>query len=159
MTIQSLPLLHVIEPIPASEPALAALNLMLDLAINHLPVVDAHGRYLGMLTLTDLLHEILPAGLRLGQGIGQPDVSFLGDAASLLSSHLGQLSVKTAGEVADPDVLPLETGCPLVEAARRLAEARNPLPVVDAEGHVAGVLSVRLLLTHLLARGAQNDAR
>ena len=51
MTIQSLPLLHVIEPIPASDSALAALNLMLDLAINHLPVVDAHGHYLGMLTL------------------------------------------------------------------------------------------------------------
>ena len=34
MTIQSLPLLHVIEPIPASDSALAALNLMLDLAIN-----------------------------------------------------------------------------------------------------------------------------
>lgn len=159
MTIQSLPLLHVIEPIPASDSALAALNLMLDLAINHLPVVDAHGHYLGMLTLTDLLHEILPAGLRLGHGIGQPDVSFLGDAASLLSTHLGQLSARTAGDVADPHVVPLETDCPLVEAARRLAEARNPLPVVDADRHIVGVLSVRLLLTHLLGRGVQSDAR
>lgn len=159
MTIQSLPLLHVIEPIPAGEPALAALNLMLDLAINHLPVVDDERRYLGMLTLTDLLHEILPTGLRLGHGIGQPDVSFLGDASVLMSKHVGQLARKTAGEVADTEVVPLTRDCPLVEAARRLAEARNPLPVVDAERHVAGVLSVRLLLTHLIALGDHADAR
>ena len=38
------------EPVPASESALAALHLMLDLAINHLPVVDATGLALSRVT-------------------------------------------------------------------------------------------------------------
>lgn len=157
MTIKSLPLLHVVEPVPASESALAALHLMLDLAINHLPVVDATGRYLGLLSLHDLLREILPAGIRLDHG--HPAVNFLGDAGGLLAKHIDQLAARTAGESADTDVLPLSEDCPLVEAARRLAEARVPLPVVDAAGRVAGVLSVRQLFAHLIAHGDRNDAR
>ena len=68
----------------------------------------------------------------------------------------GGLLAGHGGDVTDVSV---SVYGPELGTARRLAEARVPLPVVDADRHIVGVLSVRLLLTRLLARGVQHDAR
>jgi CBS domain-containing protein len=101
--------------------------LMLEHHISGLPVVDAAGRLVGMVSKTDLVRA-------------QNCV----DTESISPLPYGQheLSGTTVDDLMTPHVLAVTTSTPIAEAARRMVEAGvHRLPVVSRSGALRGVLS------------------
>jgi acetoin utilization protein AcuB len=128
-----------IEPMAS---ALDALELMVDRGIRHLPVVDPQQRVVGVLSIDDLRaglpfaasHRALPAPAEREA------------AREWRVSDLMTHAPATALE-----------GTPLAEAAQTMAERRiGCLPIVDAEGRLAGLLSETDVL-HALATSLWSD--
>lgn len=132
-----------------------ALGFMLEREINHLPVLDETG-YCGLLDINDLLRELIPASARVYGGLN--DLRFAGDSAGLLIAHLKELEARTVRELARRDLPVLRDDCPLLEAALLLSRQAAPLPVLDANGRLLGMLSRRALLRHLAQTAAGSAA-
>lgn len=146
MTIQQIPLAPPICIAPESSPA-DALRLMVERGFNHLPVC-AEGKFLGLFGINDLLLEVIPVSARIQGGLS--DLSFAGDAVGLLSGMLEQLKTRTVASIMHmPDTV-LHEDCPILEAALLLSKHNSPLPVLNRDGQLRGMLSRRVLLSHLL---------
>ena len=113
--------------VEASASALDALDRMVERGIRHLPVTDAARRVIGVLSFDDL-RAALPFSVSLR---GAPD-----PAERELARDWSVADVMThAPETVQEDVS-------LADAAQRMAQRRiGCLPVVDAEGRLAGLLS------------------
>jgi CBS domain-containing protein/RNA polymerase-binding transcription factor DksA len=117
------------------DPALVALDRMLDQGVRHLPVVGADGRLLGVVSLDDL-RAALPfaVSLRRPPSPGEREAS-------------GDWQV---GEIMTHAPLAVGPATTLAEAAERMAEARiGCLPVLDEKGRLVGILSETDLLRAL----------
>ncbi|HTO07339.1 MAG TPA: CBS domain-containing protein [Myxococcota bacterium] len=137
------------ETITADASVLAALDLMLDRGIRHLPVVDRHERLRGIVSLDDLRAALpFPVSLRTA-----PD-----PADRLLALDCA------VGEVMTHEPLTGRPEMPLGDAAELLARFRiGCLPVVDQEGRVVGIFTEVDALRALVLREPQKrsaaDAR
>jgi CBS domain-containing protein len=111
-----------------------AATLMRERGIRHLPVLDARQRLVGMVTDRDLRQVIFDvASGRVGAEAGQ-------------SGDVGVREVMTWG------VVTVRPATDLRAAARVMREQRlGALPVVDADGHVMGILTERDLIDALQA--------
>jgi CBS domain-containing protein len=97
--------------------------------ISALPVVDESGRLIGIVSEADLLAK------ERDRGVKRPalGVRWTGDLAA---------EGRTAGEVMTSPAVSIEATATIPEAARLMyREAVKRLPVVDAEGHVTGIVS------------------
>ncbi len=116
--------------------ALEALEQMQDRGIRHLPVVDASRRVVGVLALDDL-RAALPFPVALWE---HPSVAQRESAREWTVAEVMTHAPETLLEGAD-----------LSEAAEKMAERHiGCLPIVDAEGRLAGILTETDLL-HALA--------
>ena len=149
MTLRAIPLLP--EPLCLSPDTtlLDALHLMLSQAINHLPVCS-DGAWGGLLDINDILGELLPVSARGEHGL--QNLRFVGDGASLITTHLKDLGKKTVREVNLHELPTLDEDTPLLEAALLLHRHATPLPVLGADGKFKGMLSRRTLLAHLISQ-------
>jgi CBS domain-containing protein len=146
MTIQQIPLpppLCISPELPATE----ALHLLVKHGYNHLPICT-DGKLIGMLGINDLLLEVIPASAKAAGGLD--DLSFAGDATGLLAGMLEKLRERTAGSLMRTFETTLQQDCPMLEAALLLSRHNSPLPVLDNQGRLRGMLSRRALLSHLL---------
>jgi CBS domain-containing protein/RNA polymerase-binding transcription factor DksA len=108
-------------------PARDALALMVEHDIRHLPVVDARGRVVGVLSIDDL-RAALPASA--GKGAHPDALAHL----ELGAGRVGELMSFT------PECTTADT--PLAEAADRMAELRiGCLPVIESQGGLVGILT------------------
>ncbi len=115
--------------------ALAALDLMIDHAIRHLPVVDATGQVHGVVSFEDL-RAALPVPVSLTQPL---------DA----DGRQAVLDVSVADAMTDGPVT-IAAKAPLEEAVAKMLEGRiGCLPIVDDEGHLDGILTQTDLLQAL----------
>lgn len=152
MSIQQLSLQPAVVIAPDA-PASAALSIMLERKVNHVAVCDA-GRFLGLVGITDVLKQLIPASVRQPDAV--MDLHFAGDAARLLAGNLRKLEDIDAAHLMQ-SVTPLAEDCPLLEAALELYRSVGPLPVVDAAGHLKGMLSRRVFIEALTRlEGAQH---
>lgn len=107
--------------------ALEALERMLDRGIRHLPVLDAHRRVVGMLSIDDL-RAALPYAPVLTRPLAPTD------RAVALEWRVGEIMSH------DPETLGPDAT--LADAAGRMAERRlGCLAIVDETGRLAGLLS------------------
>lgn len=146
MSIQQIPLVPPICITP-DHSALDALQLLIEYKFNHLPVC-LDSKFLGLLSINDLLLQAIPTSAKIEGGL--TDLSFAGDALGLLSSMLDQLKLLNAGSIMHSPAAILPENCPLLEAALLLSKSDSPLPVLDEQGKLRGMLSRRILLSHLL---------
>ena len=146
MSIQQIPLASPICITP-DHSALEALQLLIQYKFNHLPVC-LDGKLLGLLSINDLLLQAIPMSAKIEGGL--TDLSFAGDALGLLSSMLDQLKLLKAGSIVHSPAVTLPEKCPLLEAALLLSKNNSPLPVLDEQGKLRGMLSRRVLLSYLL---------
>jgi acetoin utilization protein AcuB len=111
-----------------------ATTLMRERGIRHLPVLDARKRLVGIVTDRDLRQVVLDVAIgRVGEE----------------TERLGDLGVR---EVMTWGVVTVTAATDLREAARVMREQRlGALPVVDAAGHVVGILTEHDLLDALQA--------
>jgi len=124
-----------------------ALKLMLDEQVNHVPLCDGSGGFVGVVSTNAVLRALIPASARVEGGLS--DLRFAGDAEGMLTSRLHDLERLTVGEFATKDIPLLDEDCPLLEAALLLTNSTAPLPVVGADGKLRGMLSRRALLAYL----------
>jgi CBS domain-containing protein/RNA polymerase-binding transcription factor DksA len=116
--------------------ALAALDLMIDHAIRHLPVVDGGGRVCGVLSFDDLRAALpvpvsLTAPLAVGERRSLPDLA--------------------VGEVMTYAPVTIRYDAPLEAAAQRMVDGRfGCLPVVDETGSLGGIITETDLLQALV---------
>ena len=128
----------------ANQPVKDAIGIMVQERVNHLPVCDAQGRYFGLVTVTQIMHYLLPES-----AAALPDLRFAGDSEDVLKRRLAQLEERPLSQVADRTVAPLDENCPLLEAVLLLSKHEHPLPVIDANGRVLGMLGRRALINYL----------
>jgi CBS domain-containing protein len=147
MAVRNIPLSSAVITLSPEMNLKQALGFMLEREINHLPVMDAKG-YCGLLDINDILCELIPASARVYGGLN--DLRFAGDAAGLLIMHLKELAARSVGELMRRDLPALRGDCPLLEAALLLSRQAAPLPVLDADGRLLGMLSRRGLLRYLV---------
>jgi len=127
-------------PVVTIRPELAvrdAVRLMLDRHISGLPVVDAEGRLVGIVTEADLLaKEAQPP-------VSEPLVGWFGRSLWLERLVTGHRKVegRTVGEVMTHNVVTAEEETPVhILAARMMRYGVNRLPIVRA-GQVAGIVT------------------
>lgn len=150
MTIQQIPLMPPVCIAPGSSPV-DALHLLVERGFNHLPVCSG-GKLLGLLGINDLLLQIIPFSAKIEGGL--TDLRFAGDAQGLLSSMLDQLKSRTVDSIMQQPDIVLSEDCPILEAALLLSKHNSPLPVLDHQGKLRGMLSRRVLLSYLLENPA-----
>jgi CBS domain-containing protein len=80
------------------------------------------------------------------------DLRFVGDGISLIATHVKELPAKHVRDVELLDLPTLDEDTPLLEAALLLHRHAKPLPVLGADGKLKGMLSRRVLLTHLISK-------
>ena len=116
--------------------ALAALDLMIDHAIRHLPVVDGAGRVCGVLSFDDLRAALpVPVSLRAPLAVGERE----------------GLPDPAVGEVMTYAPVTVHYDEPLEVAAQHMVRGRfGCLPVVDEEGRLDGIITETDLLQALI---------
>lgn len=125
---------HPVVTIGADTPVQEAAALMRERALRHLPVLDAGQRLVGIVTDRDLRQVPFEAAL------GRVDER---------AAQLGAVPVR---EVMTWGVVTVTPATDLREAIGVMREQRlGALPVVDATGHVVGILTERDLLDALQA--------
>ena len=128
-------------------PAGEVLRHMLEQRINHVALRGADGRFAGLISVQTLLSRIIPASARIDHGL--TDLSFVGEALPMLIAHFRDISQVPAASLVEGPGIVLRTDTPLMEAALMLSRSPGPLPVVDADGFLVGVLSSRAMLAFL----------
>jgi len=122
-----------------------ALELMVEHGISALPVVDAAGRMIGIVSDFDLLALENLGGFSDGEGSGffpSPEESWqqFNDVKRLLTKAKGN----QVRDLMTEDVVSVRASTNLVEAVHILLRKRlRRLPVVDSEGRIVGMLSRR----------------
>ena len=121
--------------IEAETAAIAALDLMIDHAIRHLPVVDGSGKVLGIVSFEDLR-----AALPMPISLTRPP-----DAAARQSAT----EVRVSDAMTDAPVT-IAVDAPLQEAVSRMLQHRiGCLPIVDEQGRLDGIVTQTDLLQAL----------
>jgi CBS domain-containing protein len=101
-------------------------ELMLERNISGLPVVDAEGRLVGLVSKTDLV-----------RAQNAPD-----DGSVSLPRGVHEVSGATVADLMSPRVLCVRTGAQLSEAARLMVDAGvHRLPVISRGGALQGMVS------------------
>jgi len=124
--------------------ALAALDLMIDAGIRHLPVVDRRARLVGIVSVDDL-RAALPFAVSLRHPPSLDEREIARDLSVAEVMTHGPLTATSRTSVAD--------------AAGTLARFRiGCLPVVD-DGHLVGILSETDVLRSLAGGAGESEAR
>lgn len=124
--------------------ALAALDLMIDAGIRHLPVVDRRARLVGIVSVDDL-RAALPFAVSLRHPPSLDEREIARDLSVAEVMTHGPLTATSRTSVAD--------------AAGTLARFRiGCLPVVD-DGHLVGILSETDVLRSLVGGAGESEAR
>jgi CBS domain-containing protein len=105
--------------------------------VKGLPVLNASGKAVGMLTMRDILRAVLPSYMSLMN---------LGDFTwdGMLEEMARRVSGKKIGEIMNPEVTSVGEDAPLMECVDHMIKGNfKRLPVVDAAGKVVGMLYER----------------
>lgn len=146
MTIEAIPLIPPTLCLSPDSTQLDALHELLEQGVNHAPVCEAE-TWVGLVTIRDLMGEVLPVSARMEHGLA--DLSFVGDAAAMLSAHLRDMGQRTVAQLIRRDVPTLRRDHRLMETALLLYQQATPLPVLGADGRLLGMLSARALMQYL----------
>jgi CBS domain-containing protein len=120
----------------------AIVNLLAERRVSAVPVVDADGHIVGVVSEADLLHKIELAG--------DPDERHLFERRARRSAR-AKAHGDTAAELMTSPAITVESDTPLAAAARIMDSERvKRLPVTDRSGRLVGIVARSdLLKTHL----------
>ena len=150
MPINAIPFFPPSVALKPDDSMLDALKLMLEMKINHAPICDGAGVFIGLISTNAILNALIPSSAKAEGGLS--NLKFAGDGMGLLVTHLLKLERLKVAEFAKRDIPVLHEGSPILEATLQLAQSTAPLPVVDRDGKLLGLISRRALLAYLLAQ-------
>jgi CBS domain-containing protein len=132
--------------------------LMLKRGFSGVPVVDAAGHAIGVVSKTDLVRdqfETLEAELEADGLISEAEVPELG-----IGSHAALIARSTVGEVMTPLPLTVPENLSISQAAAIMASrAIHRLPVVGSAGSVVGIVSALDIVRWLADQSAPEASR
>lgn len=127
-----------------------AINLLVENRVSALPVVNAKGVCIGMLSTTDLIDLTS----EIDHGLSEQEETGL-EGQSWIVEQLGAaLGDQKVAELMTQDVATVGPEEPIALAAREMRRHRiHRLPVVDPKGKLLGILSTSDLLDALIEHG------
>lgn len=142
--------------VDADAPVPDAVRALVERGVDGAPVVDRAGRLVGMLSATDVMvqdaHLHLPTVIALfGATVELP-----GQAARY-NRDVERALASTVAELMARDPLTITATATMSQAATRMHDADvSRLPVVDAEGHVDGIIARGDVLRYLVGDGGDD---
>ncbi len=110
-----------------------------------LPVVDSEMRVVGVMTESDVMHAIIPSYMEMLHS-----TSFIPDT-NITKKRLEEIKNKHISQYMRENVEALKTTDTLLSAATLIIKKSHRfLPVVDEDGHLAGIVTRALILEALL---------
>lgn len=121
------------------------LKALIDNRVLGIPVVERDGRYVGMFVKSALITACLPRVIALEEtmpDIGRLiDAGYAADTISDVRARFQAIANEPVSKFIDPSVPMVKPSTPLTVALHFLHRVRNFVPVVDDDGHLAGVVS------------------
>lgn len=115
-------------------------KIFVEMNKNALPVVDASGVLLGVVTQTDLVEQDQP--LHIPTVISIFDWVFYLDSEKRFREEVQKITARNAGDICDENPITCSEETPVSEIARLMVEEKAHLiPVVDADRKVLGVVA------------------
>lgn len=123
--------------VAADTPVAEVVALLIDRALGALPVTDADGRVIGIITDGDVLRR---AGRRVQGSVLQRLATWFGGGARPEDLELAA-SGRTAADIMTSPVVSVTPETPTAEAIKLMMAHRvKRLPVIDAKGRLAGMI-------------------
>jgi CBS domain-containing protein len=117
-----------------------AAEIILTHHFRNVPVIDAQGRYLGVISSNRLLAGILPKAATLDEGMA--DLSFVKDTVEDLRERWSEAEGRPVTELLDTSLRTVDPDTSLAETLLALYQNRTSLPVVEeATGRLVGIVS------------------
>jgi len=125
-----------------------ATRLLLEHKHSALPVVDEHGRYLGIFSTHRMFSLLLPRAVLIEGGVS--DLAFVSGPMKMLVDRMLEHGGRRIDEVLVADTPVVHPDTPLLEAVLLLYRNGNDIPVVDREdGRYLGMIAGTELLAHV----------
>ncbi|WP_435641664.1 CBS domain-containing protein [Micavibrio aeruginosavorus] len=124
-----------------------AIHSFEDQHLRSVPVVDADGKFHGMLSIHDLMKFLIPPSYFLAHVPWHLD--FIMGATEDKARILADLEKKTVRELMNEEIVTAKPDTPISEAIRLLFQNGSPLPVVDQNKKLVGLVSEQSVLQHL----------
>lgn len=115
--------------------------------IRSIPVVAADGTFEGLFTMQVVLKNLLPVAASMEDGLENLD--FVIGATPGIAKRLKKLREKTVGEVMMKNCITLEPDTHTWEAVRVMKEHGSPIPIIDTDGKLVGMISTHSLMREL----------
>jgi CBS domain-containing protein len=126
--------------VQADTPLTEVINTLADRRIGGLPVVDADGKLIGLISEADLMWQ--ESGVELPPYIMLLDSVIYLENPGRYERELHKALGQTVAEVMSPNPVTIAPEKSLREAAHLMSDPSvQCLPVVDAMGHVVGILT------------------
>jgi len=115
-------------------------RMFVELNKNALPVVDAQGVMLGVVTQTDLVEQDRP--LHIPTVISIFDWVFYLDSEKQFRQEVEKITAKTVADICNQQPITCHAETPVAELAQRMVDRKiHMIPVVDETRHVLGVVA------------------
>ena len=127
-----------------------AIERLFDMKISGLPVIDQHGKLVGMFTEKDILRNIFPSYLsQVGKFVYVEDPKWIKNKAA-------ELSRLKVADLMRKEVVTVDQEASLTEVARiMLTQKARRMPVLDKDGKVAGIVAREDVVKKLIASEAK----
>ena len=130
-----------------------ALRLLDEKQIRAVPVVDQNGLFKGMFSTHEIIKSLVPSYMVSGMG----SLDFAAGASGQLAGNLRDLFPSRVGDhVSADDVVKITDKTHTWEALRILAKYGSPIPAVDANGRLIGLISDQSAIEALLKMEADD---
>jgi CBS domain-containing protein len=97
--------------------------------IRAIPIVDGNGVYVGMFSMHQFLHQILPIAVTMERGLD--NIDFVTRSSRNIVEKMKDVIKKKVSEVMDRNVVSLHPGIPTLEAIRVVVRHGSPIPVLE----------------------------
>lgn len=135
------------EAVSPDQSVLEALALLRDKGLRVVPVIDQDKTFLGIFSIKVMMDNLLPVSVRMDHGLA--GLGFMqGSAMGVAKKYKKLLPMKVA-DVMKTECQVLKMDTPLWEGARLMTIHGSPLPVIDGNNKLVGVLAGQSLLFHL----------
>ena len=123
----------------ADEPAAKAIDFMARTHMGLVPVVDREDRFVGLVSGDRLMHLMLPHAVTMMRG--EKRIGYLRESRAELRERLDAVRGRTIADVMEQRVETVRPETGLVEAMLLMSNRQYVVPVVDADGALAGAIS------------------
>jgi len=142
-------------PLYADDPAGTAIDFMTEKRSGLVPVVDREGTFVGLLSGDRLMHFLIPRAFTMMRG--RKRASYFHEDTEELQERLDALREKCIGDLIDPEVKVAREDTPLIDAMMLISEKQFVVPVLDADDHLVGAISLFTLLHFLKDEAERGD--